>query len=138
MTPDDLAALHARAFADQRPWTAAEFASLLASPHTLLVTDPMGFVLGRVLASEAEILTLAVDPAARRQGCARRMLDAFLVQSAHQAETAFLDVAADNAPARALYKAAGFAETGRRKGYFARKAGPAVDAILMTRALPKS
>ena len=138
MTPEALATLHASAFTDQRPWTASEFASLLASPHTLLVTDPMGFVLGRVLASEAEILTLAVDPATRRQGRARRLLDAFLLRSAHQAETAFLDVAADNAPARALYKAAGFAETGRRKGYFARKAGPAVDAILMTRALPKS
>ncbi len=138
MTPGDLAALHARAFADQRPWTEAEFASLLGSPHVVLLSVPMGFLLGRVLADEAEILTLAVDPDAQRQGHARWLLHGFLAQASAHAVTAFLDVAEDNTPARSLYAAAGFIETGRRRGYFTRPDGPPVDAILMTRALTDS
>ena len=139
MTPDAMAALHARAFTDQRPWTAAEIATLLDSPHTVLLTDPMGFLLGRVLAGEAEILTLAVDPLVQRQGRAGWLLEQFLALALTDGATqAFLDVAEDNAPARALYTQAGFRMAGRRRGYFARAGGPAVDAILMSRALPDS
>ena len=139
MTPDALAALHARAFPVQRPWTEAEFAALLASPHAVLLTDPMGFLLGRVLAGEAEILTVAVDPAAQCQGRGRRLLEQFLADAiAHGATQAFLDVAEDNAPALALYARAGFSAVGRRRGYFTRRDGPAFDAILMARDLPVS
>ena len=139
MTPEAMAALHARAFADQRPWTADEFADLLGSPHTVLVSEPMGFLLGRVLAGEAEVLTLAVDPAARRQGRARRLLARFVAEAmAKGAMQAFLDVAEDNASARALYTQAGFRAAGRRRGYFARADGAAVDAIVMSRDLPDS
>jgi ribosomal-protein-alanine N-acetyltransferase len=62
----------------------------------------------------------------------------FLAAAAGRADTAFLDVAADNTPALALYHGAGFAETGRRPAYFARPGRPAADAILMARALRKS
>jgi ribosomal-protein-alanine N-acetyltransferase len=139
MTPQAMAALHARAFTSQRPWTAAEFTDLLASPHALLVTDPMGFLLARVLAGEAEILTLAVDPDAQRQGRARHLLQQFLARSAALgAVRAFLDVAADNIAARALYTQMGFRDAGRRRGYFTRAGAPAVDAIVMARVLPDS
>jgi len=139
MTPEAMARLHARAFADQRPWTATEFAGLLESRHTVLMADPMGFLLGRVLAGEAEVLTLAVDPDAQRQGRARRLLAQFLTDAAAQNATqAFLDVAADNTPARALYLQAGFREASRRRGYFPRAQGPAADAIVMARDLPVS
>lgn len=139
MTPKAMAALHARAFTDQRSWTATEFADLLASPHRVLVTDPKGFLLGRVLAGEAEVLTLAIAPDAQRQGRARGLLARFLAEAgAMGAVQAFLDVAGDNLPARALYTQAGFTEVGRRRGYFARVQGPAVDAIVMARDLPDS
>jgi [ribosomal protein S18]-alanine N-acetyltransferase len=139
MTPQDMAALHARAFRGQRPWTAEEFAGLLASPHTGLVSGPLEFVLGRVLAGEAEILTLAVDPEVQRQGRARALVMRFLTDAAAKgAARAYLDVADDNLPARALYAQAGFREVGRRRGYFARADGPAADAIVMARDLPDS
>ncbi|MGQ0567400.1 MAG: GNAT family N-acetyltransferase [Gemmobacter sp.] len=139
MTPQAMAALHARAFADQRPWSEAEFAGLVASPHTVVLAEPMGFLLGRVVAGEAEVLTLAVEPAARRQGHGTALLARFLALAvARGAVQAFLDVAADNAPALALYARAGFAVAGRRRGYFARPHGPAADAIVMSRALPDS
>ncbi|MFN4101064.1 MAG: GNAT family N-acetyltransferase, partial [Pararhodobacter sp.] len=106
MTPEALAALHARAFATPPPWSAAGFAGLLDSPLVFLTADAQGraFALGRVVAGEAELLTLATDPAARRQGLARAQMAAFEREAqARGAVTAFLEVAEDNAAARALY-----------------------------------
>ncbi len=136
MTPDALAALHAACFTRPRPWTAAEFASLLASPFTFLVAQGGGFALGRAVAGEAELMTIAVPPVARRQGQGRALLTAFLAEAlVRGADSAFLEVAADNRPAIGLYRAGGFAETGRRRGYYADAAG-GVDALIMARALP--
>ena len=136
MTPEALAALHAACFATPRPWSAAEFAALLATPGVFLRGDSRGFVLGRAVAGEAELLTLAVAPEERRQGLGRALLVAFEVEAreAH-AETAFLEVAAANVAARALYAGAGWAETGRRRGYYRLPGGGADDAVVMTRAL---
>jgi [ribosomal protein S18]-alanine N-acetyltransferase len=54
---------------------------------------------------------------------------------ARGATTAFLDVAADNAPAIALYLGAGYAQVGQRRAYYPRKNASAADALLMRRAL---
>jgi ribosomal-protein-alanine N-acetyltransferase len=132
VTPDRLAHLHARCFTRPRPWSAAEFAALLDSPHAFLLTRPQGFLLGRVVADQAELLTLAVAPDARRQGIARDLATEFAATSrARGAAYAFLEVAADNAPAQALYHASGWAESGRRRRYY----GPDLDAIVMTLTL---
>lgn len=137
MTPADLARLHALAFVVPRPWSAAEFADLTARADTFLVGADDGFLLGRVIADEAELLTLAVAPAARRRGIGAALVGAFLERSAARgATTAFLEVAADNAAAIALYSAAGFARTGLRKGYFHHPDGRRIDALIMARALP--
>lgn len=137
MTPDDLAALHRRCFTTPRPWDAAAFATFLADPLVfLLVEGDAGFLLGRAVAGEAELLTLAVAPEARRLGLGRKLLTRFLYQSRlRAAETAFLEVAADNDAAIALYRQGGFAPVGRRLNYY--RSGPesAVDAIVMSRAL---
>ena len=137
MTPEALAALHAAAFTDSsRSWSAAELASLLAAPGSLLVADPGGFALGRVAGGEAELLTLAVAPAARRRGLATRLLACLCARaSAAGAEEMLLEVAATNAAARALYARAGFAEVGRRPRYYTRASGPPVDALVLRRSL---
>lgn len=137
MTPAALAALHARCFRQPRPWTAAEFALLLGQPATVLAALPGGFALGRVVAGEAELLTLAVAPRARRRGLGRRLLALFeAAAAARGAGVCHLEVAADNEAARALYAAAGYAETGSRRGYYGPAAGvAAVDAILLARPL---
>lgn len=137
MTPDILAACHARAFADTgRGWSAAEFAGLLHSALVFVVGDASGFALGRVIADEAELLTLATDPAFRRQGLGLRALAAFEETArARGAAMAFLEVAEDNAPARALYAVAGYGETARRAGYYARLHGPKVDALVLRKLL---
>ena len=129
-----LAALHAQAFA--APWSAAEFADLLSQPGVLLGLEPDGFVLVSVVLDEAEILTLAVRPDARRQGLGRRLVErACVAAKAAGAATLFLEVAEDNAAARALYARAGFVEIGRRKAYYPGPDGRRIDALALRRDL---
>ena len=134
-----MAALHAEAF--DRPWSAAEFETLLASSGVGALGVESGgalagFILVRAIAGEAEILTLAVAPAARRRGVGRDLVEAGAGTAlALGADVLWLEVAEDNAAALALYAAAGFDIAGRRRGYYARREGPAADAVVMRRVL---
>ena len=140
MTPARMAEIHAASFVTPRPWSEAELAGFLADPSIVSVDLPDGFAIGRVILDEAEVLTIAVDPAARRKGVGKRLLTGLLdTMALTGATTVHLEVAADNTPARALYIAAGFAEIGRRKGYYQSPEGTRVDALVMRRSgLPSS
>ncbi|MEN5362198.1 ribosomal protein S18-alanine N-acetyltransferase [Brevundimonas intermedia] len=132
--PAALAAFHAQAFA--APWSAREFADLMSQPGVVAIAESDGFVLIRIVLDEAEILTLAVLPKARRLGLGRRLVEEAAI-AATQAGAArlFLEVAEDNAPARALYDRAGFSQIGRRKAYYAAADGSRTDAVVMSRNL---
>jgi ribosomal-protein-alanine N-acetyltransferase len=133
-----LAGAHALSF--DTPWSAADLTALLDSPGVFALAAReeqvvRGFILARAIAGEAEILTLAVEPDQRRQGLGRALLAAAEgAARAAGAETLFLEVAADNPAAIALYRAAGFESVGRRRGYYAR-AGGVVDALVLRKAL---
>jgi ribosomal-protein-alanine N-acetyltransferase len=133
-TAPALAALHRTAF--EEPWSADDIAVLLRSPGVFAVSaslagEAAGFILCRVAADEAEVLTLAVTPAMRRRGVAGALVErAMATALAAGARAAFLEVATDNSTAAALYRAHGFEEVGRRPGYFSR-AGGAVAALIM-------
>jgi ribosomal-protein-alanine N-acetyltransferase len=136
---DRAAALHAEAFVPfgERAWTRQDMAELLASPGVaglLLEVDgaDVGMAICRVAADEAELITIAVQPAHRRRGWARRLLAAAIdhVRSAG-ARSLFLEVAADNPAAQALYELSGFCAAGRRPAYFRRGHGPPADALVM-------
>lgn len=132
--PSVLAALHAEAFA--APWSEAEFSDLLAQPGVFAVVESGGFILIRVVLDEAEILTLAVRPSARRQGLGGRLVGRGAVAAARGgASRLFLEVAEDNAAARALYDRAGFRQVGRRKAYYAAADGGRTDALVLARDL---
>lgn len=137
MTPETLAALHRRCFRSPPPWSAADFAGFIADPLAfLLVEGDAGFLLGRAVAGEAELLTLAVAPEARRLGLGRKLIARFLYQAQLRgADQAFLEVRADNAPAIALYESAGFEATGRRRSYYQDPDGSRTDAVVLTRRL---
>lgn len=132
-----LAELHARAF--ENPWGVKALAGFMgdAGALTLVHGEPAeGFILIRTMAGEAEVLTLAVDPAARRRGVARRLVEVAAGFAQHFGASAlFLEVAEDNAPALALYRAAGFVEVGRRRGYYRRAHTPPMDALVLKRDL---
>lgn len=136
MTADDLAALHTRAFSATRAWAAAEFSSLLAQPGTILTGDTRCFALIRVTLDEAEVLTIATDPAHRRQGLARITLKAAEHSALRTGATQiFLEVAEDNTAARALYAGAGYDQVGRRPGYYLPKDQAPVAALVMRKHL---
>jgi len=133
-----LAELHASAF--DEPWSADEILRFAEDRggFALAVEDGKalaGFILCRLIAGEAEVLTLAVRPAARRRGVARALLEAAIVLAAPTAESMFLEVAADNPGAVALYEGAGFETVGSRAGYYGRPSAGSVDALVMRRTL---
>lgn len=134
MTPEELAALQARAYTHMEPWSAADFAGLLARPSTWLTCAGHGFLLAQIVVDEAEILSLAVDPAFQRQGEARALLARLDAEARTRGVTSLhLEVAAQNAPARAFYDAQGFTGIGLRRGYYRRPDGSCGDAVLMKR-----
>lgn len=132
----ELAAIHAASFTLPRPWSAPEIRALLDSPHVFVLTESDGFLMGRAVAGEAELLTLAVLPTARGRGLGGRLVHGFLsAAQARAATTAFLEVAAGNDTAIRVYERAGFAQTGRRKGYYSAPDGQRIDALILSRAL---
>ncbi|MEM8538321.1 MAG: GNAT family N-acetyltransferase [Pseudomonadota bacterium] len=138
MTAADLAALHALAFGDQA-WAIKDFTALMTHPGAILSADTYGFVLLRVVADECEVLTLATDPAHRRAGIATRHMTAAEEQArAKGATRIFLEVAADNTAARALYAGIGYTQVGQRQGYYRRTNQPAVDALILQKSLPSA
>lgn len=133
----DIAALHAQLF--DPPWNAESVVQLLDHPaSTSLVAltgqpkEVAGFVVAHLAADEAEILSIGVAPKHQRRGIGRQLVEA-LIRAVRRADVkrVFLEVASDNAPAAALYRRLGFEETGRRKDYYERKGGVAVDALTL-------
>jgi ribosomal-protein-alanine N-acetyltransferase len=134
--PDDAAALaHLHAAAFERPWSAMEIHQLLSTGAAGAVACEAGFILWRTAGGEAEILTLAVDPAHRRAGLGRALTLAALKAAAEGgSKVMFLEVAADNPAAIGLYEKVGFASAGVRKAYYVR-AGGFADALVLRRVL---
>lgn len=131
-----LADIHEQCF-DQgpRPWTAKEMAEFLRDPTVFLAELPDAFAMLRVAGGEAELLTIAVLPASRRQGKARQLLDACLAEASERSVSRILlEVADDNAAAQALYEAAGFTSAGYRKDYY-RSGGRRSSAIVLEKTL---
>ena len=137
-TPDTkaLARLHAECFVKPRPWTAQEFREILLGSGVFLASDAGGFVIGRAIADEAELLTIAVSPDLRRRGLGRDLLSAYEDGArARGAARSFLEVAADNAAAIGLYLSHGYARFGLRRGYYVATDGGATDALILEKNL---
>jgi len=141
----EAAAIHAAAFPapwEQR-WDRDALAELLATPGAFGLmaqrdaqAAPSGFVLVRVAADQAEIITIGVAPEARRRGIGTALLKAATAEATERgAASLFLEVAEDNFAARRLYDELGFVSIGKRRAYYARGSLPAVAAMMMRRAL---
>ena len=136
MTPEQLADLHALAFTQTRAWTAAEFGTLLNQPGAILAGHQHSFALLRVTLDEAEVLTVATDPAHQRKGLAATALASAELSAQKSGATAvFLEVAENNAAAKALYAKAAYVPVGRRPGYYLPKDGAAVAALVLRKQL---
>ena len=120
-------------------WTAAMYRDELARTDTryyLVAEDAAGVAgYGGLIAydDEAHIATLGVAPARQGEGIGARLLDALLVEADRRSPVVLLEVRADNDVAQALYRRRGFAEVGRRRGYY-QPSG--TDAVVMKREKP--
>lgn len=143
----DVARLHAAAFAPG--WPEAQWRAYLApSPvrpsaaGSLYVARPsgtaapIGFLLARRVADEAEILSIAVAPPWRLRGVARALIAQLEADLRHTLPCRlFLEVSMENAAAHALYSRAGFVEVGTRKRYYRSAGGAPADARILARDL---
>ena len=91
--------------------------------------EAIGFVIGRAIADEGEVLTLCVCPAARRRGVATALVGSIREMLAPRRRI-MLEVAITNRAARDLYESLGFQEVGRRPAYY-RRGGKTVDALVL-------
>ncbi len=135
-----LAELHRPCFDDA--WDEKAMAALLATPGTrawLAVLgdtetedQPVGLLIGRLAADEAEVLTLCVLPACRGQRFGHALVAAFIDQIGRAgAVSVFLEVAHGNAAARKLYEGFGFDVAGTRRQYYSSSGGNRDDALVM-------
>jgi [ribosomal protein S18]-alanine N-acetyltransferase len=134
--------VHAGSF--DRPWGLMEFERLLMEENILAhvaIADAarsaaQGFVLSRIAADEAEILSIAVAPVRRGEGISKKLLVAHCdMLSLSRVKTLFLEVEEGNAPALALYARHGFAEVARRDAYYRKADGSLATALVMRRTL---
>jgi ribosomal-protein-alanine N-acetyltransferase len=134
-----IAALHGVSF--RRGWSDGEIERLLIERNTIAHRATVGrtlcgFILSRLAAGEAEILSVAVSSARRGRGLARALLHLHLRRLAGLgAQAVFLEVDEDNEPARRLYNRAGFREVGRRPGYYRKDSGEPAMALVLRRDL---
>jgi ribosomal-protein-alanine N-acetyltransferase len=134
-----LAALQGASF--RRGWSEDEFERLLLDRSVLvhratLGHQPVGFIISRLAAGEAEILSVAVARSHQGRGLARRLLDLHMRRLAGLGvRTIFLEVDDDNLPARRLYARSAFRQVGRRDGYYPRPGSAAGAALVLRRDL---
>jgi ribosomal-protein-alanine N-acetyltransferase len=133
-----IAAIHGVSF--QRGWGEDEIYRLLAEKtvvaHRATIgaggRKVIGFILSRLAAGEAEILSVAIAPAWRGRKLAQPLLDLHLRRLAGLGtRVVFLEVGEHNAPATRLYRRAGFRDVGKRQGYYQGNGG--ATALVMRR-----
>ncbi|MDX2287456.1 MAG: GNAT family N-acetyltransferase [Hyphomicrobiaceae bacterium] len=141
----EIAGLHADLF-DPR-WDEPAIEGLLAQPgsHALLAKVRLrlegppvtaGFIIGRVAADEAEIISIGVMKPFQRRGIGAKLVEGLMrAVTAAGSGRLILEVATDNAAALTLYRGLGFVEVGRRVAYYKRPNGEFADALVLARPL---
>lgn len=121
------------------PWTRGNFENSLKAGHLgLTLRDPthtlVGYAVLMPVVDEMHLLNITIDPRRQRQGLGRMLLAVTLATSHdHRLHTMLLEVRPSNVGAIALYEEAGFAEIGRRRGYYPAGAQGREDALVLRR-----
>ena len=137
MNAVELAKIHGASFSyAPRPWTDDEFESLLTSPNIKLFEQAGGFAIFRFAGPEAELLTIAVNPAVRRQGIAKKlMLTGHESAKSAGVEEVFLEVSQENPHAKSLYEQFGYEVRAIRENYYFGPNGQKINGLVMRCAL---
>jgi [ribosomal protein S18]-alanine N-acetyltransferase len=117
-------------------WTAAMYRDELARSDTrwYLVAEDGDAVVGYAgliaYPDEAHVATIGVAAARQGEGIGGQLLDELLTEADRRSPVVLLEVRADNELAQGLYRRRGFAEIGRRRGYYQPSGA---DAVVMKR-----
>ena len=135
----NIAALHAASF--HRGWSEDEIERLLVDRNVVgdiarVGTRFAGFILSRLAADEAEVLSIAVSKDLRGRNIGSKLLHRHLGRlAAYGAKAVFLEVEENNVAALKLYRHTNFTEVGRRASYYRKGNDAAVNALVLRRNL---
>jgi [ribosomal protein S18]-alanine N-acetyltransferase len=132
--PQDAEAIHSILVESPQAslWSVSSIEDLFRQPGiTALMAEAtgedVGFIIGRWVANEAEILNLAVRAAERRKGLAGRLFQSLIAKLKEPGTTRlYLEVRDSNATAIHFYQKLGFTQIGRRDGYYRNPPGNAL------------
>lgn len=132
---EEIAALEAACFS--APWSRDDILRAVTNPAFVCVSASSGGLLGYGMmyaaVQEADIVNIAVSPAARRLGIGQAIMESLMAEATEKGcLEMYLEVRESNTPARALYEKLGFETIGKRKNYYKK---PTEDAILMKASL---
>ena len=119
MTPFEMAKLHLLSGSLTRPWSESEYKILLSTDTIRFFYVENGFLVGRLIGPDAEILNVIVHPKYRRLGKARYLIDKFEKEAKEEGSSkCFLEVAESNSRANKLYQSLNYLSVGKRKNYY--------------------
>ena len=127
-----LAELEKLCFSD--PWSVSAFEYELNNPLSLWLVavsgeTVAGYVGSQTVIDESDMMNIAVAPAFRRQGIAKRLIDSLILGLQERgSHTLTLEVRSSNEPAISLYRQLGFIQVGRRPNY---SRNPTEDALIL-------
>ena len=136
MTPFDMAKLHSLWGNHTRPWSESEYKKLLDTNTSRLFHTKNGFLIGRVIDQEAEILNVIIHPDYRRLGKASKLIGMFEKEAKDAGSSrCFLEVADSNTSAKKLYKVLGYLKVGQRNKYYKFVDGRKDDAAILSKEI---
>ena len=136
MTPFEMARLHSLSGNHTRPWSEIEYKQLLHTNTSRLFHTKNGFLIGRVIDQDAEILNVIIHPDYRRLGKASKLIDAFEKEAKDAGSLrCFLEVAESNSSAKKLYRARGYLKVGQRNNYYKFVDGRKDDAVILSKEI---
>ena len=119
MNPFEMAKLHSLSGSQTRPWSEIEYKKLLETTTSRLFYTENGFLVGRVIERDAEILNVVIHPDYRRLGKASKLICMFEKEAKNAGSSrCFLEVAESNNSARKLYTGLGYSKVGQRDNYY--------------------
>ena len=136
MTPFEMAKLHSLSGDHTRPWSEFEYKKLLDTNTSRLFHTKNGFLIGRVIDQDAEILNVIIHPDYRRLGKASKLISAFEKEAKDAGSLrCFLEVAESNSSAKKLYSALGYLKVGQRNNYYKFVDGRKDNAVILSKEI---
>ena len=136
MNPFEMAKLHSLSGSQTRPWSEIEYKKLLETNTSRLFYTENGFLVGRVIERDAEILNVVIHPDYRRLGKASQLICMFEKEAKNAGSSrCFLEVAESNSSAKKLYKALGYLKVGQRNNYYKFVDGRKDDAAILSKEI---